>query len=253
MRVRRHTASPALTGPRGRRILLVAGIIAGTFVAGYLIAALFIFPAPMFTGGTPLPRVLDLERADAQQKLTDAGFRVRFTAEIPDPRRSAGRIVWQEPAPGTILPEGSAVRLTPSAGPSQVTLPDLAGLDVTEASRILNVLGLEAAIEDSVTSGTDAGTVLATRPGPGAARATGSRIGLVVSSGEAARAVPDVMGRSLEQARSALEGAGLRVGRVTSGFLPQSEGRVVQQVPAAGTRLAPDGSVDLIIDREGSL
>jgi serine/threonine-protein kinase len=253
MRVRRHSAPPLLGGRRGRHLLLALGVIAGTFVAGYLIAALFIFPAPMFTGGTPLPRVLDLERADAQQQLAEAGFRVRFASEIPDPRRSAGRIVWQEPAPGTILPEGSAVRLTPSAGPSQVTLPDLSGLDVTEASRILNVLGLESIIEDSVTSGSEAGTVLATRPGPGAARAPGSRIGLVLSSGGAPRPVPDVMGRSLEQARVALESAGLRVGRVTSGFLPQAEGRVVQQVPAAGTRAAPDVRVDLVIDREGSL
>ncbi|MGH7658569.1 MAG: PASTA domain-containing protein, partial [Gemmatimonadales bacterium] len=240
---------PVVSTETGRRILLYGASGLAIFLVGFLIAVFFISPAPVFTEGTPVPRVLGLERAEAEDNLSDAGFRARFSESMSDPERSAGRIVWQDPAPGTVLPGGSTVRLTPSSGPSLVALPDLVGMAATEAKRILATLGLQGVAEDSVASSMDRGVIVATRPGAGSARAPGSRIEMVVSLGRRQAEVPDLTGLSLGEARRRLADAGFRVGNVRSGTVSQSEAMVIQQFPSAGAPATGDGRVDLVLDR----
>lgn len=249
MKVRRHEAPPLVSRETGRRILVYALSGIGIFLVGFLISVFFISPAPVFTEGVPVPSVLGLERDEAEDQLSEAGFRARFSEAISDPVRETGMIVWQEPAPGTVIPVRSTVLLTPSSGPSLVALPDLVGMAASEAKRILATLGLQGVAEDSVASSMDRGVIVATRPGAGSARAPGSRIDLVVSLGTRSMKVPDIIGMSLEQSRRRLTAAGLKVGNVSSGTVPQSEAMVIQQFPSAGERAMADGRVDLILDR----
>jgi serine/threonine-protein kinase len=69
-----------------------------------------------------------------------------------------------------------------------------------------------------------------------------------VSRGVEQVAVPDVVGQSEDDARSALESAGLRVGQVTEQESADEEpGTVLEQDPAAGDRVDRDSSVDLVV------
>jgi beta-lactam-binding protein with PASTA domain len=90
--------------------------------------------------------------------------------------------------------------------------------------------------------------VIDTEPGSGAVIERGSTVVLRVSRGVEQVEVPDVVGESEDNARSALEGAGLRGGEVTERESADEEpGTVLEQDPAAGERLDRGSAVDLVV------
>ncbi len=177
--------------PPGRRLLWEALAIAGVFGAGYLVASTWLSPVPLVSSDHAVPRVIELPAGAAQRKLAGLGFRVKFDEDRQHPTIPRGAIVWQDPPPGTILPENSTVVLSTSAGGVQVPVPDLAGLAEPQAREVLAAAGLRVGAVDTIVSDADPGTVLTTRPAAGAARDPGTRIDLVVSAPSAAvRAAP---------------------------------------------------------------
>lgn len=168
--------------PPGRRLLWEALAIAGVFGVGYLVASTWLSPVPLLSSDHAVPRVIELSGGAAQQKLAGLGFRVKFDEDRQHPTIPRGAIVWQDPPPGTILPENSTVVLSASAGGVRVPVPDLTGLAEAQAREVLAAAGLRVGAVDTIVSDADPGTVLTTRPAAGAARDPGTRIDLVVSA-----------------------------------------------------------------------
>jgi len=201
MRIRRHTGSglggfglgsgdPAPADepspPQGdalRRFARDLGLVVLVGLAGYLISAYWISPGAVFASEHAVPRVLELPEADARERLTKLGFRVRLDAERPNPAIPRGAVVWQDPPPETVVPPNSSVQLVVSGGPAPVNVPDVVGLSLQFAQGILEAAGMKVARVDRVTSGQEADVVLSVRPPPGNGRPRGSSVELLVSSG----------------------------------------------------------------------
>src|SRR5205085_5182913 len=78
--------------------------------------------------------------------------------------------------------------------------------------------------------------------------ASGSAVSLVVSSGPAQIAVPNVVGQMQAAAASAITGAGLTVGAVTQQSSSRvASGSVISESPAAGTKVASGSAVSLVV------
>ena len=248
MRVPRHMAAPFLSTTGGRRLLKHLGIVFAATLAGYLVAAFWLYPAPLFTSNQVVPRVLELTGGEAQRRLIKEGFRVKFTGTMPHPKLPVGAVVWQDPPPLTAYGEGAMVQLYTSSGPAASVIPDVVGLDGTLATRTLNAGGFQVKSVDSVSSPSERGSALATRPSAGVAVAPGTSLVLVVSAGPANTSIPDVTGLTTARAREALFKVGLSVGRVAqqvaAGKVP---GTVISQRPNPGAMAAKDGRVDLVI------
>lgn len=248
MRVRRHVAAPFLSTAGGRRLLRHLGIVFAATLAGYLVAALWLYPAPLFTTSLVVPRVIELTGGEAQRRLVGAGFRVKFDGEMPHPRLPNGAVVWQDPPPLSAYGSGAMIHLFTSSGPARAVIPDVIGLEGQLARRIIAAAGLTVRGVDSVASPAERGSALGTRPAAGITADPGAAITLVVSAGPANTAIPDVTGMTSAQAREALFKVGLSVGRVTPqvavGKVP---GTVILQRPSAGALAAKDGRVDLIV------
>lgn len=88
-----------------------------------------------------------------------------------------------------------------------------------------------------------AGTVLS-RPPPAVARPSGAA---ETGAGQDLVTVPNLSGRTVEEARRILSAAGLAVGRVADGTGPGTPGTVAQQQPRAGSVVAPKSDVRLWI------
>jgi serine/threonine-protein kinase len=159
------------------------GLIAATFILGYGISALWLTPGSMFSKDHALPRVLEMPEPKARQKLTELGFRPRLDGERPNDSFPTGTVIWQDPPPGTVLPPNSVVQLVLSAGPALVAVPDVIGLNVSQASKILAAAGVRVGAVDSTSAGKERGVVLATRPAAGVGRPRGAAVALVVSRG----------------------------------------------------------------------
>jgi len=85
--------------------------------------------------------------------------------------------------------------------------------------------------------------------GSGTSGDNGKSITLAITvSAPAQVSVPNVVGRTQAAARTAITGAGLTVGNVTTQSSPTvPAGQVISQNPAANTSVAPGSSVDLVV------
>lgn len=185
MRARRHTTSgvPLVQSAAWRAFLRDLGLIALTFVVGYGISVLWLSPGTVFTKDHALPRVLELTQAEARRTLTELGFRPRLDGERHNDAFPRGTVIWQDPPAGTVLPPNSVVQLVVSAGPSLVAVPDVIGMSLPQATKIMSAAGVRLGSVDTVAGGSERGIVLATRPTPGVGRPRGAPVALVVSRG----------------------------------------------------------------------
>ena len=163
----------------------------------------------------------------------------------------AGIVVSQKPTAGHTVLGGTKVTLEVSAGPAYRTVPDLKGLPLEGASFRLGQAGL-ALGKLSLTDDAQVpqGAVISTDPPAGQQRPRDTPINVVVSSGAAGGRGARRGGRRPEGGvRSARPRWGCWVARSSrSASLGDPEdGKVIEQVPAAGTLLKPGQVVTLTI------
>ena len=202
-----------------------------------------------------VPDVVGAPASDAQAALRDAGLRANLHT-VPS-ARPGGMVVAQNPGAGAEVDEGSAVRLNVSAGgtppspePEPATVPDVVGLEQTEAVRALQQAGLEASVQ-LVPSEEPQSRVVAQAREPGASVERGDAVQINVSTGPDPApnsAIPDVVGRGEQEARDQLRAAGFRVQVVkVDAPAPAQRGRVIDQQPSGE---APGGwEITLLVGR----
>jgi serine/threonine-protein kinase len=249
MRIRRHFEpfQDFKVTPKFWRWL---GIGVGTVLAGYLTAYLLIFPAPLLPGHQPVPRVLGLTVPEAQAEIQKSKLQVTDGGAEPHPTTPAGIVIWQDPPPGVVAPEGAKVSLVSSAGPPKIPVPDVAKLDGGLAQSLIAAAGLVASQAESVQADAPTGQAMLTRPPAGTALPPGASVTVVISRGAPTIPIPDLLGMGSGDARTRLENEGLQLGTVTRRRTADaSPGTVVGQRPAAGTLAAPGTVVDVVVAR----
>jgi beta-lactam-binding protein with PASTA domain len=193
-----------------------------------------------------VPNVIDRESATASQILQNRGFEVDIVTVVnPDVERD--HVAAQDPRPDTEAPEGSTVTITVSAGPGDAAVPTVSGMPQDEAEQALEDAGFQTRVERVFSDDVRNGRVVATSPPAGTTLERGSEVTLQVSRGPEQVEVPDVTGDSEDNARSALEGAGLRVGEITREQSGEAPGTVIEQSPAAGEQVDKGDAVDLTV------
>ncbi|HWM11328.1 MAG TPA: PASTA domain-containing protein [Solirubrobacteraceae bacterium] len=194
-----------------------------------------------------VPNVVGRESSTATQILQNRGFEVEIENVVnPDVERDT--VAAQDPRPDTTADEGSTVTITVSTGPGEASVPSVAGLPQDEAEAQLQDAGFESRVEREFSDDVRQGRVIATQPGPGSVIERGTEVTLQVSRGPEQIEVPDVVGEAEDDARDALQDAGLSVGEVTEEESSDEEpGTVLEQDPAAGAAVDRGDNVNLVI------
>jgi hypothetical protein len=145
--------------------------------------------------------------------------------------------------------ETTTVTIVVSTGPVLVAVPNVVGLTQAAASAAITGAGLVVGTVTSASSPTvPAGSVISSTPTAGTQVRQGAAVNLVVSTGPALVAVPNVVGLTQAAASAAITGAGLVVGTVTSASSPTvPAGSVISSTPTAGTQVASGASVNLVV------
>jgi serine/threonine-protein kinase len=123
------------------------------------------------------------------------------------------------------------------------------GMKVTDARDRLESAGLtvrttKAVYDDRVHKG----GVARTSPAPGARIAKGEPVTLTPSKGITPKEVPDVTGKSLDDAKKTLQDKGFTIGRTsTAPSQTVTKDEVVSTDPSAGERQSPDEPVDIVV------
>jgi serine/threonine-protein kinase len=145
-------------------------------------------------------------------------------------------------------PQAPAVAPVPSGN---VTVPALVGLPARVAGELLEARGLRLVVrEKREDAKVPRDSIIAQEPLPESTLPSRSEVSVVVSSGQpSAVSVPDLTGKTPEEARQLLEAAGLSIGRVTG---PESGARVVAKSdPAAASTAARGTAVALVLEPVG--
>ena len=219
-------------------------------VTGYVYAWLFVFPAPIIPHRRVVPRVVGMSLADARRDITAARLGIIDNGKEPHPTAPVGTVIWQDPPAGVVAPANLRVALTVSAGPPRVPVPDVSGLDVGLARKLITAAGLTVSQVESVQAAVPSGLTMLTRPPAGTTLPPGARVGLVASRGAPTITVPDVLGLSSSDARTKFAQAGLELGSIIRRRTTEAApGTIVAQRPAAGTLASPGTIVDIVVAR----
>jgi len=126
-----------------------------------------------------IPSVIGQSFDEASRQLRAAGLTpVREDVESSEPK---GRVVNQDPAPGSLQPPGTEVKLSVSTGEEKTTVPDVLGLDEETARTNLENDGWVVVVRDTGTDNPDEdGIVLSQTPGPGKEATPASRVTIYV-------------------------------------------------------------------------
>ena len=206
----------------------------------------------LLTGGgkVAVPDLKGLTAAEATQKLTDASLKVGKTTLRADAGATEGTVLESSPTAGTKVDKDSAVDLV-IAGTEKVTVPDLSGMQEAEAGAALQAVGLAVGtITRNANDTIPSGQVAAQSPAAGAEAAKGSTVAITVSTGKANATVPDLSGRTQEQAQRALDEAKLTGEFVETFSDTVAAGQVIGQAPPAGSQM-PVGSLVTVTISKG--
>lgn len=130
----------------------------------------------------------------------------------------------------------------------QVEVTDVANMDADEAESALIQQGLRVDRDESYSEDVDEGKAVKTDPAGGQHVEKDSVVKLVISSGPKSVKVPDVSGKSEEDARKVLNDAKLQAGTHISQNSPDVEkGVVIETKPGNSSEVDVDSNVDLVV------
>jgi beta-lactam-binding protein with PASTA domain len=245
----RRGDTDAVRAPRRRRrrgpialliILVLAGALAG---AGWYYG---LGPGSDVT----TPSLLKLTYAQAKAKAANVDLSVKVVSRAFDEVIPVGAVVGTDPKPNSGIGKNGQIGLTLSKGPERHDVPLLTGKTAVEAGQILQDNHLKVGVPSEAYSDVVAkGLVVETVPPDATPLKRDAAVALVISKGAEPVAVPDVTGKSLGDAKTALTDVGLRGKVADKQFDDQvAQGDVISQTPKDG-QAPKDSVVELVVSK----
>lgn len=195
-----------------------------------------------------IPDVAEQSFNDAKATLTAQGLKVVRIDEPSD--QPAETVIRTEPPAGSRAEQGDTVRVVVSSGAAPVPVPDVAGADQVTATQTLADAGLRVTKTTRASDTVPAGSVITTNPAPGTPVRPGDTVQIVVSTGPGMVRVPNVVGQTEAEARTALDDAGFEVSVVREPSGADNQGRVIGQSPGGGTSNQTGSTVTITVGAE---
>ncbi len=194
-----------------------------------------------------MPNLIGSTQAEAEAALRDVGLKPEVETRASDSVEK-GVVLAQDPPKDTDVDKGSTVTITVSSGTEVVAVPDVRTLSQIDAERILTEKNLLPRSTSEENPDAPEGTVINQDPAPNEEVPPGSVVNLVISKGVGKELVPDVIGRPLDQAQSAIQAAGLRFGTATQApSATIDEGSVISVDPGVGTSVDKNSVIQIVV------
>lgn len=239
----------------GEKRLVAAAVIAA--IVFILVAGVAIFS--MFGGlgfgqldETIVPDIEGMTKDEAQKALKDAKLKMDIEEEIASLQYEKDTIISQDPSAGRSLKKGAKVMVKISTGADgNVLVPNVVNYEVDNAISTLEKAGFKVSVIEENDDSVQKGNIIRQSPSAGSEADMGDTVRIYVSGGVAKSeiSVPNVIGKSLAQAKNALESVGLTVGNVAEVESESAVGTVVGQSPKSGAKIEKGGAVALNVSK----
>ena len=251
---------------------LWVNVLAGIGAVLFLII-LFFFSLGWITGNgktEKVPNVVGLDVLAAQKNIKAMGFDVVLQDSIYVDTLARNGVLRQTPEADEVVKKGRTIYLTINRVIAPlVDMPNLIGFSLKSAQTYLKVLGLRIGAINLVTNRNKnviIDQLVGANPiAPGTKISSGTMINFTVGDGgnSVGIEVPDLIGLTVQMAKSTMAGLGLTVGNIISSAVIQDTANayVIQQTPnpfsaqldSLGMPIKnvtiQGGSIDLIIDK----
>jgi len=232
-----------------RAVLIIVGLI----VAGALAVTLLFLPGRK-PRSFPVPPLTGLTYTNAENVVSQNRWTIVLKRQ-KDQTIPLDQVISTDPSSGE-LRQGGQFTLVVSDGPPPVALPELTNKNKTDATVALAAAGLTLNVTgDAYDEVVPPGTILSwTVAGQTLAAGTevmhGAVVDAVLSKGPAPRVVPEVRKMTFDQAKAALEAAGLKVERQDDQFSDKWDPGLVTFIsPEIGATVPRDTVVKIAISK----
>ncbi|MEU9411371.1 Stk1 family PASTA domain-containing Ser/Thr kinase [Streptomyces sp. NPDC048281] len=228
-------------------LLVVAGILVlvGSILIGKWVVSgggTETFKAPNFVGQT---------YADAQKMAVNSSLKLGTPTRKTCNNAPKGSVCSQDPAANSDVKKGDTINLVVSTGAPKVVVPSVVGQNIDDAKTTLEGDKYKFVVKTKQqTSGEDPGTVLDQDPALGAEVQKGSTITLTIAKAQEKSTVPDVSGKSCDEAKAQMQANNL------TGTCSEVEtddanlvGKVVSTDPQANTQVDKNSTVNIQIGK----
>jgi len=201
-------------------------------------------------GSNKMPDLRGQTLEDAKAKLDKIELELGIlTEEAYSSEVNKGCIISTDPAEGTELRLYHTIKLTVSLGSNE--MPDLTDETPTNAKAILDSMnmGFNVTILEETSEEVAEGLVTRTEPAAGAELRKNDTIRVYVSTGDGKADVPNVLGKSENEAKQLLENAGfsVTVNSVYDGSVPAGE--VISQSVKPDDRIAKGTNITIDVSK----
>ncbi|MGI5196508.1 Stk1 family PASTA domain-containing Ser/Thr kinase [Streptomyces sp. CA-288835] len=229
-------------------LLVVAGILV---LVGAVLIGRWVFSS---TGGAgdesfPAPTFINKTVPEARNMAKNVDLKVA-TKEQPCDDTPKGSVCAQDPKAKTPVNKGDTVTLTVSTGAPKIAVPDVEGQQFEKAEADLTEKGFDVQRETEESDRTP-GVVISQDPAGGTEKEKGSTVTLTVAKKPEQETVPDVTGRTCDEAKAQMEANNL------TGVCVDVEtdddnliGKVIATDPEANSQAEPNSTVNIQIGKE---
>ncbi len=234
--------------------------LASIIIAAFMVVFMVLFISYSYkyynsTAGHNMVSVPPLENIPAENakeilSLFDLNLTVKeeiYNSEIPE-----GFIIEQTPEPGKNVPAGSDIEVILSRGQeiTYILTPNLVGLSMEEASKMLEDFGLVKVVTSKEYSSTfkknliiDQSPQFSEKIGPGGS------VNIIVSKGKETIVIPNIIDLDFRNASNHLKSLGLIVisSKKPLSDITDEAGKVMEVIPSQGTEVDVNSVVELVI------
>ena len=172
--------------PKSRRRLKIIATILILILIGYGVAAMKYFGFNPFGGSgddISAPNVINMTVDQAQNEVNPKGLNIVIKSQEYSNQVGEGKIISQTPSPDTKLKKGDSIGVIVSKGNSKVPVPNVVGLKLSQAEKLLNDNNLLLGNVKYEYNSAEEGTVL-NQSLIGGSNDEGQKVSLVVSKGK---------------------------------------------------------------------
>ena len=208
-------------------------------------------PEPALAEGqTVVPSIAGMTKEAAIVELENNELQYKFTEQESDTEEE-GQVIGTNPEEGSTVEKETKIEVYISSGPHKVGVPSVMSYTPEEAESTLEAAGFTVKTGSKVYSDTvEKGNVAYSDPKGGAKVLPGATITLHVSKGpeKTTVSVPDLIGMTKSQAKTALKERGLVLGKVSTANSDNvTKNHVCIQSKGEGTEVEKGSSVDITL------
>jgi len=202
-----------------------------------------------------VPDLMGKDIVSALETITQQGLLLKVDRREPHPILPRDSVISQSPAAGNGIKKGRQIHVVVSQGPSDTRTPKLTGESYRKADLMVRQAGFIPGTVSRVSSeSVERDIVIAQAPPAGSPLDKGGAISLLISAGRKAETfvMPKLTGKRAEEAVKIIDRIGLQrriIYRAAGDKAPATEHSVIQQKPGAGSPVAADTAVDIVVGK----